>query len=73
MSLANTAAMRAAGVGDDVKDVAGGEIVRDATGRPTGIFKDNAMVAHRSGGAERSTQQRWTRPSPRWITWPIAA
>jgi predicted amidohydrolase YtcJ len=43
MSLANTAAMQAAKVGDDVKDVAGGEIVRDATGRPTGIFKDNAL------------------------------
>ncbi|HEX5472584.1 MAG TPA: amidohydrolase family protein, partial [Lacipirellulaceae bacterium] len=35
MSLANTAAMRAAHVGDDVKDVPGGEIVRDAAGRPT--------------------------------------
>jgi predicted amidohydrolase YtcJ len=43
MALANTAAMRAARVGDDVADVAGGEIVRDAAGRPTGIFKDNAM------------------------------
>lgn len=43
MALANSAAMRAAGVGDDVKDVAGGEIVRDADGRPTGLFKDNAM------------------------------
>ncbi|WP_198421866.1 amidohydrolase [Lacipirellula parvula] len=43
MALANSAAMRAAGVGDDVRDVAGGEIVRDAQGRPTGVFKDNAM------------------------------
>lgn len=43
MALANSAAMRAAGVGDDVQDVAGGEIVRDANGRPTGVFKDNAM------------------------------
>ncbi len=43
MSLANTAAMRAARVSDDVKDVDGGEIVRDAAGRPTGIFKDNAL------------------------------
>jgi predicted amidohydrolase YtcJ len=43
MSLANTAAMRAAKVADDVKDVAGGEIVRDAKGRPTGVFKDNAL------------------------------
>lgn len=44
MALANSAAMRAAGVGDDVKDVSGGEIVRDAKGRPTGVFKDNAMA-----------------------------
>jgi predicted amidohydrolase YtcJ len=43
MALANTAAIRAAKIGDDVKDVPGGEIVRDAAGRPTGIFKDNAM------------------------------
>src|SRR5690606_34217053 len=43
MALANSAAMRAAGLDDDVKDVAGGEIVRDAYGRPTGVFKDNAM------------------------------
>jgi len=42
MVLANTAAMKAAGIGDDVKDVAGGTIVRDAKGRPTGVFKDNA-------------------------------
>ena len=43
MSLANSAAMRLAKVGDDVEDVSGGEIVRDAAGRPTGIFKDNAL------------------------------
>ncbi|HEY3392102.1 MAG TPA: amidohydrolase [Lacipirellulaceae bacterium] len=43
MALANTAAMRAARVGDDVADVSGGEIVRDVAGRPTGVFKDNAM------------------------------
>lgn len=43
MALANTAAMHAAGITDDVADVAGGEIVRDASGRLTGLFKDNAM------------------------------
>jgi predicted amidohydrolase YtcJ len=43
MALANTATMRAAKVGDDVTDVSGGEIVRDDAGRPTGIFKDNAL------------------------------
>jgi hypothetical protein len=44
MALANSAAMRAAKIGDDVADVDGGEIVRDAAGRPTGIFKDNALA-----------------------------
>ncbi len=43
MALANTAALKTAGVADDVADVAGGEIVRDVDGRPTGILKDNAM------------------------------
>lgn len=43
MALANTAAMRAAKAGDDAKPAPGGEIVRDQSGRPTGIFKDNAM------------------------------
>ena len=41
MSLANTAALKAAGVTDKVKDVDGGTIVRNK-GRITGIFKDNA-------------------------------
>jgi predicted amidohydrolase YtcJ len=44
MALANSAAMRAARIVDDVADVSGGEIVRDAAGRPTGVFKDNAMA-----------------------------
>jgi predicted amidohydrolase YtcJ len=43
MSLANSAALKAAGVTKSVKDVDGGTIVRDASGEPTGIFKDNAM------------------------------
>ena len=42
MALANGLAMRLAGVDKNVKDVAGGEIVRDAAGNPTGIFKDAA-------------------------------
>ncbi len=42
MSLANTAALTAAGVDRAVKDVEGGTIVRDANGNLTGIFKDNA-------------------------------
>jgi predicted amidohydrolase YtcJ len=41
--MANSAALRAAGVADSVADVAGGEIVRDAGRKPTGLLKDNAM------------------------------
>jgi predicted amidohydrolase YtcJ len=43
MSLANTAALRLAGVTRASREPAGGVIVRDAAGEPTGIFKDNAM------------------------------
>lgn len=42
MSLANTAALKAAGINDNVKGVAGGTIVRDKKGRITGVLKDNA-------------------------------
>lgn len=43
MALANTLAMNLAKVDKNVKDVDGGEIVRDASGNPTGVFKDAAM------------------------------
>ena len=43
MSLANSSALQLAGVNDNVKDVAGGTIVRHKNGKLTGIFKDNAM------------------------------
>jgi predicted amidohydrolase YtcJ len=42
MALANTAALRAAKVPMSGGDVAGGTIVRDETGQPAGVFKDNA-------------------------------
>lgn len=42
MSLANSLAMRLAGVDKNTPDVAGGLIVRDAAGNPTGVFKDDA-------------------------------
>jgi predicted amidohydrolase YtcJ len=42
MGLANSAALKAAGVTADTKDIDGGTIVRDAQGNPTGIMKDNA-------------------------------
>lgn len=44
MALANSAALRAAGITRDTPDVDGGEIVRDADGEPTGVLKDNAMA-----------------------------
>jgi len=44
MSVANSLALKLAGVDADTADIDGGEIVRDATGRPTGVFKDNAMM-----------------------------
>ena len=43
MALANTKALELAGVDADSPDVAGGEIVRDQSGKPTGVLKDNAM------------------------------
>jgi predicted amidohydrolase YtcJ len=43
MALANTAAMRAAGVTRDTPAPVGGEIPRAARGEPIGIFKDRAM------------------------------
>lgn len=42
MSLANSAALLAASVTREVRDVEGGTIVRDAAGELTGLFKDNA-------------------------------
>ena len=44
MSLANSAALKLAGVTKETKDPPGGLIVRDAqTGEPTGVLKDAAM------------------------------
>jgi predicted amidohydrolase YtcJ len=45
MALANSAALRAAKVTRASRDVAGGTVVRDASGEPTGVLKDNAMDA----------------------------
>lgn len=40
---ANTRAMQLAGIGKDTPDPAGGKIVRDAAGNPTGVFIDAAQ------------------------------
>jgi hypothetical protein len=43
-ALANSAAMKLAGVDAKTADVPGGVIVRDANRNPTGVFKDAAMT-----------------------------
>jgi len=43
MALANSAALKLAGVDRKTPEIAGGEIVRDKKGEPTGALKDNAM------------------------------
>jgi len=41
--LANTAAMKAAGITASTPDPSGGRIIRDANGNPTGVFVDEAQ------------------------------
>jgi predicted amidohydrolase YtcJ len=43
MGLANALAMKLAGITRDTQAPAGGAIVKDASGEPTGVFKDNAI------------------------------
>jgi len=43
MALANSLAIKLAGVNKETKEVEGGLIVRDAAGNPAGVFKDAAM------------------------------
>jgi predicted amidohydrolase YtcJ len=43
-ALANSAAMKLAGIDAKTPEVPGGVIMRDANGNPTGIFKDAAMT-----------------------------
>ena len=58
MALANSAALKAAGVTRATKDVAGGEIVRSSAGEPTGLLKDNAMALVDRVVAPRSDEMR---------------
>jgi predicted amidohydrolase YtcJ len=44
MCLANSKAMELAGVTADTKSPAGGEILRDGEGKPTGVFRETAMT-----------------------------
>ena len=43
MALANSMALKLAGITRESKDPPGGSIVRDANGEPTGLLKDSAM------------------------------
>ncbi len=43
MALANSLVLKLAGIDEKTPDPAGGSIVRDQNGRPTGILKDGAM------------------------------
>jgi predicted amidohydrolase YtcJ len=57
MALANALAMKLAGITRETGDIAGGVIVRDAQGNPTGIFKDAAMDLIRHAIPPLSGQQ----------------
>ena len=58
MALANSAALRAAGVTRATATPPGGEVVRDATGEPLGVFKDQAMDLVWRGFPEPSPEKR---------------
>jgi predicted amidohydrolase YtcJ len=62
MTFANAKAMELAGVTQATAEIAGGEILRDAEGRPTGAFRENASrpihQAHSKSLAGRSATER---------------
>jgi predicted amidohydrolase YtcJ len=57
-ALANSAAMRAAGVTKATVTPSGGEVLRDARGEPIGIFKDRAMDLIGRAAPDPSPEQR---------------
>jgi predicted amidohydrolase YtcJ len=63
MALANSLALRLAGITRDTRDPDGGTIVRDASGEPTGVFKDNAedLVARAIPEPSREMNRRAAR------------
>ena len=66
MGLANSAALRAAGISRATRDIAGGVIVRDPrTGEPTGILKDDGDGPVRAGHARAHRRRSATRRSRR--------
>jgi hypothetical protein len=69
MSLANSAALRAAGVARGASDVPGGTIVRDQRGELTGVFKDNAagLVGRAVPGATPAQDDRALEAAMRYV------
>jgi len=55
---ASSAALAAAGITAETPDPAGGEIVRDGTGRPTGILKENACALMESAVPPLTAEER---------------
>lgn len=51
--MANKEALAAAGISRDTPDPAGGRIIRDHAGEPTGILEENAMTAVEQALAQR--------------------
>jgi predicted amidohydrolase YtcJ len=60
-ALANSAAMRAAGITAATRDPEGGKIVRDANGNPTGVFIDAATDLVENAMPAPSAEQRKAR------------
>jgi predicted amidohydrolase YtcJ len=58
MALANSPAMTLAGIGKNTPEVAGGLIVRDPNGNPTGVFKDAAMSLIEKAIPEPSLEEK---------------
>lgn len=56
MALANEAALKLAGITNEVKDVKGGEVIR-VKGQITGLFKDNALNYIRSAVPHPTPEQ----------------
>lgn len=56
--FANAAAMKLAGVSKESRDPPGGEILKDSSGEPTGVFRENAQTAIR-----RAQTRSGNRPS----------
>ena len=60
MALANTLALRLAGITSETPDPPGGTIVRDANGEPNGLLKDTAMALLSAVVPPPSIEERMT-------------